>query len=143
MGSNNNNRLTGSSLHRRESERTQLFGFNEPPTSAYENKPSFTYSRDTVTRLESQLEESNSNAMSAMADRLRGLKQLSMDLGNEIRSSNGALDNLGETFESTSSKLKNTFSDMMDMAKRSRTPLKFWLIFFLIIILCFFWVWIT
>lgn len=77
-----------------------------------------------------------------MGQRIQALKSLSLRMGDEIRGSNQTLDNLGDTFQDTTTKLKNTFSNMMIMAKKSRISIKTWLIIFFVVGLTFFWVWI-
>lgn len=80
--------------------------------------------------------------MSVMGEKIKALKVLSMKMGDEIRGSNQAIDTLGDSFENMSMKLKNTFTDMMTMAKNSTIGLKAWLIIFAVVFLLFFWVWI-
>lgn len=97
------------------------------------------YSQSTLASLESQSEEQ----MGAMGQRIKALKSLSLRMGDEIRGSNQTIDQLGDTFHNTSAKLKRTFGNMMEMAKRSGISIKTWLIIFFIVGLLFFWVWIT
>ncbi|CCD23142.1 Bet1p NDAI_0B01080 [Naumovozyma dairenensis CBS 421] len=133
-------------LNQRDSKRTRLFGSSmnfEDETgkrsSPYQSSTHLDYSQDRLAQLESQSEEQ----VGIMAEKLRSLKTLSLKMGDEIRGSNKTLDQLGDSFDTTSLKLKNTFSNMMEMAKRSRISIKTWLLIFALVILVFFWVWIT
>ncbi|EDO14766.1 hypothetical protein Kpol_312p4 [Vanderwaltozyma polyspora DSM 70294] len=137
-----NNRYNNSNLHQRDSNRSQLFGpdvdSSDGLKSPYETTK-LDYSQSTLAQLESQSEEN----MGVMGEKIKALKALSMKMGDEIRGSNKNLDNLEDTFGNASAKLKNTFDSMMVMAKNSRISIKTWLIIFFIVILLFFWVWIT
>lgn len=106
-----------STLYQRDPSRTQLFGAADPTliddrTSPYD-KGKLDYSQSTLAHLESQSEEQ----MGVMTEKIRALKSLSMRMGDEIRGSNKTLDQLDDTFQRTTVKLKQTFNNMMDMAK--------------------------
>lgn len=130
-------------LHQRDNNRTRLFytGANEQemgPSSPYGNNGKIDYSQSSLARLESQNEE----GMSLMGERIQALKSLSLKMGDEIRGSNQTLDNLGETFQQTATKVKNNITNMLVMAKNSRISVKTWLLIFSLVGLLFFWVWI-
>lgn len=107
--------------------------------SPYDKGAHFDYSESRLSQLESQSEEH----IGSMTQKVKALKALSMKMGDEIRGSNHTLNSLGDTFENTSKKLKNTFGSMMEMAKRSRISIKTWLLIFFLVAILFFWVWIT
>ncbi|CCK70614.1 Bet1p KNAG_0E03570 [Huiozyma naganishii CBS 8797] len=130
-------------LYQRDQSRTQLFGSrdnvnSDPPSSAYDTKSTMDYSQSRLAQLESQSEEH----MGLMNQKVKALKSLSLRMGDEIRGSNQTLTNLGHTFEGTTAKLKNTFTNMMTMAGKSRITIKMWLAIFSIVGLLFFWVWV-
>ncbi|KAH3898815.1 Bet1p SCDLUD_005153 [Saccharomycodes ludwigii] len=95
------------------------------------------YSNTILAQLESQSEKH----MNVMGTKIKALKELSVKMGDEIRSSNQTIDQLGNTFENTSAKIKKNFRNMMDMAKNSRVSLRTWLIIFIVIIFFFLRVW--
>lgn len=97
------------------------------------------YSQATLAQLESQ----SSEQMSVMGQKLKALKHLSLKMGDEIRGSNDTVNNLNDTFQNTTVKLKSTFNNMMVMASRSGISIKMWLLIFFIVGCLFFWVWIS
>lgn len=136
-------RFDNSNLYQRDTSRTQLFGNSALESvsrnSPYDNKGKLDYSQSTLAQLESQSEEQ----MGSMSQKIKALKSLSLRMGDEIRGSNGTLDQLDNTFQRTTTKLKQTYSNMMIMAKKSRISIKTWLGLFFFVFLLFFWVWIT
>lgn len=112
---------------------------DDDSSSPYGKGPRFDYTQSTMAQLESQSDEQ----MGQMGQRIQALKSLSLRMGDEIRSGNHSLNDLGSTFENTKEKLKGTFNNMMDMAKRSKVSIKTWLIIFALVGVLFFWVWIT
>lgn len=139
-------RFAGGNAYQRDTGRTQLFGPTDGSNSLDDNVSSalgstdkLDYSQSTLASLESQSEEQ----MGAMGQRIKALKSLSLKMGDEIRGSNQTIDQLGDTFHNTSVKLKRTFGNMMEMARRSGISIKTWLIIFFMVGVLFFWVWIT
>ncbi|KAL3232967.1 Protein transport protein BET1 [Nakaseomyces bracarensis] len=131
-----------SNVYQRDTSRTQLFGntgLDTDKSSPYDNQGKLDYSQSTLAQLESQSEEQ----MGSMSQKIKALKSLSLRMGDEIRGSNGTLDQLDNTFQRTTTKLKQTYKDMMVMAKKSRISIKTWLAVFFFVFLLFFWVWIT
>lgn len=115
-------------------------GMNDDnPVSPYVKNTKFDYDENTLLQLESQSDEQ----MGQMGKRIQALKSLSLRMGDEIKNGNHSLNDLGSTFENTKVKLKDTFGNMMDMAKRSRISIKTWLLIFSLVGVMFFWVWIT
>ncbi|SMN17726.1 similar to Saccharomyces cerevisiae YIL004C BET1 Type II membrane protein required for vesicular transport between the endoplasmic reticulum and Golgi complex [Maudiozyma saulgeensis] len=141
-------RHTEDSLYQRDNARTQLFGTivdrkpangDDYSASPYAKNTKFDYDENTLSQLESQSDEQ----MGQMGKRIQALKSLSLRMGDEIKNGNHSLNDLGSTFENTKVKLKDTFGNMMDMAKRSRISIKTWLLIFSFVGIMFFWVWIT
>ncbi|SCU91345.1 LAMI_0E05512g1_1 [Lachancea mirantina] len=138
-----NYRINENSFHSREGNRTQLFGaeyddLTRRAASPYDQNRGLDVSQSTLSQLESQ----NDVHISAMGERIKSLKSLSLRMGDEIKGSKHTLDSLGEAFDNGQVKLKQTFRNMMVMAKNSRISIKTWLIIFLVVFLVFFWVWI-
>lgn len=125
------------SLHQRDNTRTRLFdtSFNQP-ASPYAQPKKTDYSQSSLAQLESQ----GGEEASIMGRKIQALKSLSVKMGDEIRGSNHTLDQLGDTFENTTVKLKGTFRNMMVMAQKSRTSIKTWLLIFLVVAVFFVWV---
>ncbi|OEJ81924.1 Protein transport protein BET1 [Hanseniaspora osmophila] len=107
--------------------------------NAGNNSKGLDYNGSMLSQLESQSEEQ----MSIMGTKVKQLKNLTTKMGDEIRSSNSTVSQLGETFEGTSLKLKKTFNKMMIMASKSRIPLRTWFLIFVVIGFLFFYVWVT
>lgn len=78
-----------------------------------------------------------------MGQKLKALKQLSLKMGDEIRGSSDTVNNLNDTFQNTTIKLKSTFNNMMVMASKSGVSIKMWLLIFFIVAILFVWVWIS
>lgn len=136
-------RFSDNNVYQRDTSRTQLFGSSavesENRSSPFDTNGKLDYSQQTLAQLESQSEEQ----MGSMSQKIKALKSLSLRMGDEIRGSNGTLNQLDNTFQRTSNKLKQTYSNMMIMAKKSRISIKTWLALFFFVFLLFFWVWIT
>lgn len=103
------------------------------------NKSRFDYSQANLAQLESQSTEQ----MTIMGQKLKALKQLSLKMGDEIRGGSDTVNNLNDTFQNTTIKLKSTFNNMMEMASKSGVSIKTWVLIFFIVGILFFWVWIT
>lgn len=125
------------SLHQRDNTRTRLFDTNfNQPASPYAQPKKTDYSQSSLAQLVSQSEQD----VGVMGQKIQALKNLSVRMGDEIRGSNHTLDQLGDTFENTTMKLKGTFKNMMVMAKKSKISIKTWLLIFFVVGIFFFWV---
>ncbi|SPO24807.1 related to BET1 - Type II membrane protein required for vesicular transport between ER and Golgi [Ustilago trichophora] len=96
----------------------------EPPTS---NNSSSSYgdgifgraaSAYSATRTAEDLEEQNDQRLEGLTARVSMLKEITLNIGTEVRESTKDLGVLGEAFENTSAFLGGTFKRMNKMAKR-------------------------
>ena len=69
--------------------------------------------------------------------------QLTVAIGDEIRNSTTLADDINDSFGNTSRKLRGTMNRMLRMAQRSTISWKVWLGFFAVVMLMFWYVWLT
>lgn len=77
-----------------------------------------------------------------MIGKVLRLKDLTMQIGDEIRDSTALAEKMNEGFEGTSRRLKGTMKRMLRMAEKTGIGWKVWLGFFAAVILLFWWVWL-
>ncbi|PWZ00638.1 hypothetical protein BCV70DRAFT_231471 [Testicularia cyperi] len=70
------------------------------------------------TRTAEDLEDQNDQRLEGLSARVTMLKEITLNIGTEVRDSTKDLSSLGEAFESTSAFLGGTFRKMNHMAKR-------------------------
>lgn len=91
----------------------------EPSTSSYSDgifgRAASNY---TATRTAEDLEEQNDQRLQGLTARVSMLKEITLNIGTEVRDSTKDLGALGEAFENTSTFLGATFKRMNKMAKR-------------------------
>ncbi|KAG5359604.1 Protein transport protein [Yarrowia sp. C11] len=109
-----------------------------PEQEEYDPKSHKPYSTSMLSQLESQ----NDEQMEGLSAKVQLLKDVTSKIGVEIRDSSHLLNNLEDTFENASTKLKGTFKRMMIMADNSGIGWRVWLGLFAFIFLCFFFVWV-
>lgn len=74
-----------------------------------------------ATRTAEDLEEQNDQRLDGLTARVSMLKEITLNIGTEVRESTKDLGVLGEAFETTSAFLGGTFNRMNKMAKRQGT----------------------
>lgn len=77
-----------------------------------------------------------------MIGKVLRLKDLTMQIGTEIKDSTALAESMNEGFEGTSRRLKGTMRRMLRMAERTGVGWRVWLGFFLAIAVLFWWVWL-
>lgn len=90
----------------------------EPPSSYGNGILGRAASNYTATRTAEDLEEQNDSRLDGLTARVSMLKEITLNIGTEVRDSTKDLGTLGEAFESTSAFLGGTFKRMNKMAKR-------------------------
>ena len=92
----------------------------EPPTSNTYGDGIFgrAASNYSATRTAEDLEEQNDQRLEGLTARVSMLKEITLNIGTEVRESTKDLGVLGEAFENTSAFLGGTFKRMNKMAKR-------------------------
>ena len=91
----------------------------------------------------SSLESQNDDALEGMSAKVRMLKDITTQIGTEIRSSSKLADQMNEGFESTRNKLRGTWGRMLRMAERTGVGWRVWVLFFAVVCALFWWVWVT
>ncbi|KAK6461538.1 hypothetical protein DFJ63DRAFT_185164 [Scheffersomyces coipomensis] len=126
--------------------RTQLFsspqGIRTPPsrtTSPYDPTPTVTakHNESFLSSLESQ----NNDEMDSMGQKVALLRNLGEKMGVEINKSLKLNDEITNQFEKGKVTLKKTYNQMVLMSQRAGITWRMWLLVFLIIFVCFFYVW--
>ncbi|KAI9661413.1 MAG: protein transport protein bet1 [Alyxoria varia] len=89
----------------------------------------------------SELENQNEEHLQGMTAKVRMLKDITTQIGHEIRSSSTLAEQLNDNFEGATLKLKGTVNRMMRMAERGTgVGWRTWVLFFAAVILLFWWV---
>lgn len=130
-------------------ERTQLFANVKPyqpsqmmrpatPNDAGYNSRSPTpgYSDAFLNQIESQ----NDEAVEGLSAKVRMLKDLSLKIGDEVRSSSTLLSGLEERFESATVGVRSTVTRLIRTADRSGVSWRSWLALISLIVFCFWFV---
>ncbi|PCH07647.1 Hypothetical protein PENO1_011270 [Penicillium occitanis (nom. inval.)] len=87
-------------------------------------------------------ESQNDNEVEGITAKVKALKELTVAIGDEIRSSSNLADTMNEAFDSTRVRLRGTMNRMLRMAERTGVGWKVWLGFFLAVFLLFAYVWL-
>jgi blocked-early-in-transport protein 1 len=88
--------------------------------------------------MESQSDEQVSNILG----KIGRLKDLTTQIGDEIRSSNNLVETMNDGFSVTSQRLKGTMRRMLRMAEKTGVGWRVWLGFFAVVVLLFWYVWL-
>jgi len=90
----------------------------------------------------SELESQNDEQVQGMIGKVMRLKDLTVQIGDEIRDSTTLAEKMNEGFEGTSRRLRGTMKRMLRMAERTGVGWRVWLGFFAAVVLLFWWVWL-
>jgi len=97
------------------------------------------YSASVLEELESQNETTQTTLLSSKVSQL---KQLTMAIGDEIRDSSAFAEQMNQSFENTSVRLKGTMRRMLRMAEKTGVGWRVWLGFFVAVFFLFAYVWL-
>ncbi|KAI5841271.1 hypothetical protein BZA05DRAFT_406454 [Tricharina praecox] len=89
-----------------------------------------------------ELEAQNDDAVEGLSKKVRMLKDITVAIGEEVRSSTTLMEAMNESFEGTREKLQGTMKNMLRMARRTGVGWKAWIAFFAALVVLFWWVWI-
>lgn len=140
---------TGGSAYQRDN-RTQLFPSShsrvinpQPPSrmdSPYGNlsQPNLKHNEAYLLSLESQKDED----FNGMSSKVAALKNLGLQMGDEINKSIKLNEDLTDKFERGKISLKHTYNRMIDMSRAAGLTWKMWLIFFLMFFTLCFYLWL-
>lgn len=137
---------TGGSAYHRDN-RTQLFSSAHsrsinplPPTrmdSPYGSRSSQSLKHNEAYLL--SLESQNNDDLNSMSTKVAALKNLGLQMGDEINKSMKLNQDLTERFERGKISLKHTYNRMVEVSKAAGITWKMWLVFFgLFFTLCFY-----
>jgi blocked-early-in-transport protein 1 len=97
------------------------------------------YSASVLESLEAQNETTQTTLLSSKVSQL---KQLTIAIGDEIRDSSAFAEQMNQSFENTSVRLKGTMRRMLRMAEKTGVGWRVWLGFFVAVFFLFAYVWL-
>ncbi|KAM0788027.1 hypothetical protein ACM66B_006226 [Microbotryomycetes sp. NB124-2] len=95
-----------------------------------------------IQRRAEDLETQNDDLVQGLSAKVRLLKDITVNIGNEVRDSTKMLSGMNDTFDETSGFLGTTFKKMNRMAKKQGGQWCLWMGFLLVVFLVFLWVWL-
>lgn len=132
--------------------RTQLFGQSHSRSHARPSTPArslLPYDPDpTVSAAHAQLqllslESQNNDHLSLIDSKVAQLKSMGEKMGVEINRLLHLNESISNSFDTGLVKLQNTFRSMVRMSEKAGISIKMWLTLFLVVAICFFFVWIS
>ncbi|GAA5974119.1 hypothetical protein JCM11641_003447 [Rhodosporidiobolus odoratus] len=123
-------------LHR---DRAALFSSRSSSPLPLYNRQGDRYAAD---RTAEDLEGQNEEALEGLSQKVKLLKNITINIGNEVRDSTKMLGGMNDTFGETGSVLSGTMKKMQKMARRQGGQWCLWMGFLLIVCMVFFWTWI-
>ena len=90
----------------------------------------------------SSLEDQNDAQVSTLSSKVRMLKDMTVNIGDEIRSSSSLADTMNDSFDNTRIRLKGTMNRMLRMAEKTGVGWQVWLLFFAAVWALFVYVWL-
>ncbi|KAK4051278.1 protein transport protein bet1 [Microbotryomycetes sp. JL221] len=94
------------------------------------------------TRRAEDLETQNDDLVQGLSAKVRLLKDITTNIGNEVRDSTKMLGGMNDTFDETSGYLGTTFKKMNRMARKQGGQWCLWMAFLFIVFLVFLWTWL-
>jgi len=90
----------------------------------------------------SELENQNDQHLEGMSAKVRMLKDITVAIGDEIRSSSSLADTMNDSFDNTRVRLRGTMNRMLRMAEKTGVGWKVWVLFFAAVWAVFVYVWL-
>ncbi|GAA5924198.1 SNARE domain- containing protein [Sporobolomyces koalae] len=131
-----------SNLLHRDPARTALFSSSSrsnSPLPLYNQNPSQRYAQD---RAAEDIEGQNDEALGQLSQKVKLLKNITINIGNEVRDSTKMLNGMNDTFGETGDFLSGTMKKMKRMAKKQGGQWCLWIAFLFIVTCVFFWTWV-
>ncbi|GAA6008609.1 hypothetical protein JCM11491_003367 [Sporobolomyces phaffii] len=131
-----------SGLSHRDPSRTALFSSSSrsnSPLPLYNASPSQRYAQD---RTAEDIEGQNDEALGQLSQKVKLLKNITINIGNEVRDSTKMLNGMNDTFGETGDFLSGTMKKMKKMARKQGGQWCLWMGFLFIVTLVFFWTWV-
>ncbi|GAA5832826.1 hypothetical protein JCM3766R1_007055 [Sporobolomyces carnicolor] len=128
-------------LSHRDPARTALFSSSRSnsPLPLYNSSPSQRYAQD---RTAEDIEGQNDEALGQLSQKVKLLKNITINIGNEVRDSTKMLNGMNDTFGETGDFLSGTMKKMKKMARKQGGQWCLWMGFLLVVTLFFFWTWV-
>ncbi|KAK0508246.1 hypothetical protein JMJ35_009330 [Cladonia borealis] len=90
----------------------------------------------------SELENQNDQQLEGMSAKVKMLKDITIAIGTEIRTSSSLADSMNDSFDNTRVRLRGTMNRMLRMAERTGVGWKVWVGFFAAVWCVFCYVWL-
>ncbi|KAL9632311.1 MAG: hypothetical protein Q9164_005393 [Protoblastenia rupestris] len=90
----------------------------------------------------SELENQNDEQLEGMSAKVKMLKDLTVAIGDEIKSSTSLTETMNDSFENTRVRLKGTMNRMLRMAEKTGIGWRVWVGFILAVWVIFAYVWL-
>ncbi|CAF9922969.1 MAG: protein transport protein bet1 [Alectoria fallacina] len=90
----------------------------------------------------SELENQNDQHLEGISAKVKMLKDITVSIGDEIRSSSSLADTMNDSFDNTRVRLRGTMNRMLRMAEKTGVGWKVWVAFFVAVWLVFAYVWL-
>ena len=90
----------------------------------------------------SHLESQNDKELDGISGKVKMLKDLSVAIGDEIKSSTSLAETMNDSFDNTRVRLRGTMNRMLRMAEKTGVSWKVWLLFFCAVWTIFVYVWL-
>lgn len=90
----------------------------------------------------SELENQNDEHLEGMSAKVKMLKNITVAIGDEIRSSSSLADTMNDSFDNTRVRLRGTMNRMLRMAEKTGVGWKVWVLFFAAVWAVFVYVWL-
>lgn len=90
----------------------------------------------------SELENQNDRHLEGISAKVKMLKDITVSIGDEIRSSSSLADSMNDSFDNTRVRLKGTMNRMLRMAEKTGVGWKVWVGFFVAVWVIFAYVWL-
>lgn len=89
-----------------------------------------------------ELESQNEAQVEGILGKVKVLKEMSVQIGDEIRESSAIAEKMNDAFDNTRVRLRGTMNRMLLMAERTGIGWRVWLGFFALVIFLFWYVWL-
>ncbi|ORY54486.1 hypothetical protein BCR35DRAFT_272175, partial [Leucosporidium creatinivorum] len=126
--------------------RAALFGASTPSSSGRNSPLPMHYPKSmqgyAAQRTAEDLEGQNNENIEGLSAKVRLLKDITINIGNEVRDSTKLLSGMNDTFDETGGFLGGTMKKMNKMARKQGGQWCLWMGFLIICFFVFFWTWV-
>lgn len=100
------------------------------------------YADYAATRTAEDLESQNEGELEGLSAKVKLLREVTVNIGNEVRDSTKLMNSMNDSFDSAGGLLKSTFKRMNKMARRQGGQWCYFMMFILLCLVIFFWTWV-